>query len=624
MSHTERKRHGGSAWGDGRCLQRGMQLLMEVMEWVALLLGLLPLGGRGGRWSPGRTVLAIVIAGLTLLTDVTFFIVSTVCLREVKSSRLDMIVGIFIVIYVLSKSIAVLLMLWFKVMLVTAGHLLHAALADANVSLKLEIERHDFVNPKESLRLRALCVRYIHLRGLHQQLSEILAIPIMGWSLEKLLLLISTTYSCISYGKYVVGTFMFYLFLMIILMGAVSLYVLCLVADRIADEAAAPLRIIAEADLSLGGQDIRPEVGIEVARLLKVCERPLVIRPWGLYTISRSNMLAGRARVLLRARECLPVRSKHRSFPPTMVIIPFAEKHAREVAWDGEEHGRHRTRQQAGVVFAVEWAGVLLGLLPLGWREARWSLPRKIVALTASGITFALNFAFVFIYLELYIQVTAEHMNLMMYILCVLMYAFLLLLPFIMLLFLWAKSSSITRLLAVIRDDMLARRKCSFAALKRTNDELQQLKSQPPVAPLQQAFRVLRGRYVCLRRFHQQMADPLCFPILIWSLEKLLVIMFNAAAPQSILLDADVATEPEKTDPDVETQVARLLKVCERPLVIRPCGLYTVSRSNLLAILLTVSTYAVVLLQFNAEDLASGTLPLPGNCSCPYPDGSLH
>ncbi|XP_063855180.1 uncharacterized protein LOC135097318 [Scylla paramamosain] len=298
-----------------------MQLLMEVMEWVALLLGLLPLGGRGGRWSPGRTVLAIVIAGLTLLTDVTFFIVSTVCLREVKSSRLDMIVGIFIVIYVLSKSIAVLLMLWFKgevfsslllalrkatqfltetparaiklvlflscslvecglslithaywlaavsistqpsviraifpvirsfaifslplidifplVMLVTAGHLLHAALADANVSLKLEIERHDFVNPKESLRLRALCVRYIHLRGLHQQLSEILAIPIMGWSLEKLLLLISTTYSCISYGKYVVGTFMFYLFLMIILMGAVSLYVLCLVADRIADE----------------------------------------------------------------------------------------------------------------------------------------------------------------------------------------------------------------------------------------------------------------------------------------------------------------------------------------------------------------------------------------------------
>ncbi|XP_063855164.1 uncharacterized protein LOC135097286 [Scylla paramamosain] len=321
----------------------------------------------------------------------------------------------------------------------------------------------------------------------------------------------------------------------------------------------------------------------------------------------------------------------------------------------------------------------------------------------------------------------------MMHILCVLMYAFLLLLPLIMLLFLWAKCSSITRLLAIIRDDMLpdARRKCSLypiliflygfveyltcsfyrylwfgsmsyisaaykmavwytvlslsfictfplmlaltggyvlrAALIRTNDELHQLTSQPPVAPLQQAFRVLRGRYVCLRRFHQQMADLLCFPILIWSLEKLLVIMFNvfyvidsykktdlymsisiisltlgymvslyvftsfadhitlqAAAPQSILLDADVATEPEKTDPDVEAQVARLLKVCERPLVIRPFGLYTVSRSNLLAIVLTVSTYAVVLLQFNAEDLASGTLPLPGNCSCPYPDGSLH
>ncbi len=41
-------------------------------------------------------------------------------------------------------------------------------------------------------------------------------------------------------------------------------------------------------------------------------------------------------------------------------------------------------------------------------------------------------------------------------------------------------------------------------------------------------------------------------------------------------------------------------------------------------IVLTVSTYAVVLLQFNAEDLASGILPLPGNCSCPCPDGSLH
>ncbi|MPC52325.1 hypothetical protein E2C01_046190 [Portunus trituberculatus] len=34
----------------------------------------------------------------------------------------------------------------------------------------------------------------------------------------------------------------------------------------------------------------------------------------------------------------------------------------------------------------------------------------------------------------------------------------------------------------------------------------------------------------------------------------------------------------------VPVGVARLLKVCERPLVIRPCGLYTVSRSNLLAV----------------------------------------
>ncbi|KAK8388944.1 hypothetical protein O3P69_020720 [Scylla paramamosain] len=356
--------------------------------------------------------------------------------------------------------------------------------------------------------------------------------------------------------------------------------------------------------------------------------------------------------------------------------------HAQEVAWDGEEHGRHQGRQQAGVVFAVEWAAVLLGLLPLGWREARWSLPRKIVALTASVSTFAINSTFAFLHLGLYSQLTADYFNLMMHILCVLMYAFLLLLPLIMLLFLWANMSYISAAykMAVWYTVLSLSFICTFplmlaltggyvlrAALIRTNDELQQLTSQPPVAPLQQAFRVLRGRYVCLRRFHQQMADLLCFPILIWSLEKLLVIMFNvfyvidsykktdlymsisiisltlgymvslyvftsfadhitlqAAAPQSILLDADVATEPEKTDPDVEAQVARLLKVCERPLVIRPFGLYTVSRSNLLAIVLTVSTYAVVLLQFNAEDLASGTLPLPGNCSCPYPDGSLH
>ncbi|KAK8389064.1 hypothetical protein O3P69_020798 [Scylla paramamosain] len=219
-----------------------------------------------------------------------------------------------------------------------------------------------------------------------------------------------------------------------------------------------------------------------------------------------------------------------------MVIIPFAGKnYAQEVAWDGEEHGRHQGRQQAGVVWAVEWAAVLLGLLPLGWREARWSLPRKIVALTAS--------------------MAAWYTVLSLSFIC-----------------------TFPLLLALTGGYVLS------AALKRTNDELQQLKSQPPVAPMQQAFR--------------------------------------AAAPQSILLDADVATEPEKTDPDVEAQVARLLKVCERPLVIRPCGLYTVSRSNLLAILLTVSTYAVVLLQFNAEDLASGTLPLPGNCSCPCPDAA--
>ncbi|XP_063857881.1 uncharacterized protein LOC135099436 isoform X2 [Scylla paramamosain] len=522
-----------------------------------------------------------------------------------------------------------------------------------------------------------------------------------------------------------------------------------------------------------------PRVSAITARVMDVKQREAALDGFrSLGPVSRvciSCCSEGHARVLLMARECLPVCSKHRSFPPTMVIIPFVEKHAREVAWDGEEHGRHRARLQAGVVFAVEWAAVLLGLLPLGWREVRWSLPRKIVALTASGITFALNFAFAFIYLgkftvfifiimfvcldknihtrthilyahvekwkltsssllsELYIQVVAEQMNLMMYILCVLMYAFLLLLPLIMLLFMWVKCSSITRLLAVIRDDMLpdARKKCSLypiliflygfveyltcclyrynwfgdvpfistvfamavwyivlslsfictfplllaltggyvlrAALKHTNDELQQLTSQPPVAAMQQAFRVLRGRYVCLRRFHQQMADLLSFPILIWSLEKLLVIIFGVfyvidnykkmdlymkisvislvlgyvmslyvftsfadhitlqgAAPKSILLDADVANEPEKTDPDVEAQVARLLKVCQRPLVICPFGLFTVSRSNLLAILLTVSTYAVVLLQFNAENLGSGTLPLPGNCSCPCPDGSLH
>lgn len=246
---------------------------------------------------------------------------STLCLREIETSRLDMIVGIVIVQYTLAKSVVVLVMLWFKgdvlsslflalrkagqfqtevparalklmfflscsllecglsvlthafwlatisissqpfviksifpiirtfamfsfplidifplVMLVTACHMLHTALADANVSLKQQIKRKEFTNPKESLRLRALCFHYIYLRGLHQQLSDILAIPIMSWSLEKVLLLISTTYSFIIYGKFVVGTFTFYLYVMIILMGAVSLYVLCIVADWIADE----------------------------------------------------------------------------------------------------------------------------------------------------------------------------------------------------------------------------------------------------------------------------------------------------------------------------------------------------------------------------------------------------
>ena len=40
-------------------------------------------------------------------------------------------------------------------------------------------------------------------------------------------------------------------------------------------------------------------------------------------------------------------------------------------------------------------------------------------------------------------------------------------------------------------------------------------------------------------------------------------IILQAAAPQNILLDVDVAIEPEKTDPDVEVQVWLLLRLMQ-------------------------------------------------------------
>ncbi|MPC53180.1 hypothetical protein E2C01_047067 [Portunus trituberculatus] len=246
-----------------------------------------------------------------------------------------------------------------------------------------------------------------------------------------------------------------------------------------------------------------------------------------------------------------------------MAIIPIAGKNNdREVAWDGEKHGRHQVRRQAEIVWAVEWAAVLLGLLPFGWLGNHWSHPRKIVAIITSGITFVINLVFIFLYFGKFIFGFYLHNNSFIY--------------------------TFPLLLVTIGSYFLS------TALAHTNEELQQLISQsddrvkPPVASQKHAFQVLRGRY--------------------------------AAAPQNILLDVDTTTEPEETDPDVEVQVARLLKVCERPLVIRPCDLYTISRSNLLAIVLTVSTYAVILLQFNANNLASGTLALPVNCSCPGRD----
>ncbi|KAG7168720.1 putative 7tm Chemosensory receptor-containing protein 2 [Homarus americanus] len=42
--------------------------------------------------------------------------------------------------------------------------------------------------------------------------------------------------------------------------------------------------------------------------------------------------------------------------------------------------------------------------------------------------------------------------------------------------------------------------------------------------------------------------------------------------------------------------------MCERPLDMRPLGLYSLSRSNLLALMSASATYMVVFLQFHLAD----------------------
>lgn len=58
----------------------------------------------------------------------------------------------------------------------------------------------------------------------------------MIWTLEKLLIIIYVTHSFIAYGKYVLGTFLYWFMVYSILVSCASLFMLCFVVDCIADE----------------------------------------------------------------------------------------------------------------------------------------------------------------------------------------------------------------------------------------------------------------------------------------------------------------------------------------------------------------------------------------------------
>lgn len=79
-------------------------------------------------------------------------------------------------------------------LLMTVCHMLLAAFMDTNEALEMEFTRAD---PRHQV-LRSLRCRYVYLRHLHQRLADVLAVPVILWTLNIIFTLVHVNFYMIS------------------------------------------------------------------------------------------------------------------------------------------------------------------------------------------------------------------------------------------------------------------------------------------------------------------------------------------------------------------------------------------------------------------------------------------
>ncbi|XP_050716671.1 uncharacterized protein LOC126998726 [Eriocheir sinensis] len=308
------------AWGGDQMRQgERTRAVVCLMEWVALLLGLLPCGGRGVRWHWLKTVLALAAAVLALALNATFLCLYLVKSVELMQERLSGSVFFsnvsFYIVWTLG-SFALLPIFWvtcsyftnlldaireisppsvldarwlmptvmwflfvctdyiawlwfrytwdntilempaenvfytasvwysllslsslhtFPVALqVMAGHLLYVSLADTNEILKQVLAWQDTSSVLHERfcyqELRSLRASYIHLRCLNMKLADVISIPLIIWTLNRVFALVLVSFYLLEDKE---GKFYWYTFICFAIEGVVSIYLIGFLADGI-------------------------------------------------------------------------------------------------------------------------------------------------------------------------------------------------------------------------------------------------------------------------------------------------------------------------------------------------------------------------------------------------------
>ncbi|XP_042236385.1 uncharacterized protein LOC121875766 [Homarus americanus] len=378
----------GKAWSDrspqlqdkggGRESVGGMGRMWMVswLQWLTVLLGLLPLGSCGGQWTLHKTLLALVTATLSLVLTCVFLIVYVpplmlqnifdvplffmVCSGGYHLFTHSIPVVIIIVLWVKGRrlstllqslknltqlkdckmkplpylfkvSIIILLVVqevltrtsWYRglwdtqftfaycsipyalfcmplvvsfsmILYVTAGHILQRVLSHNNDILKSLLSRHtmldeSYMSPMQ--RIRKTRQQYIELRQIHQDLSDILSLPMFLANMEKFLWSIVLAAFLIVYPKNFTK-FEYYLSVTVFSTYVAAIYVQGYVADVLREEGGAPLHIVPRTDLAETNERVKAQLETEVEKILQISERPLNTQPCGLFLLSRTNILA--------------------------------------------------------------------------------------------------------------------------------------------------------------------------------------------------------------------------------------------------------------------------------------------------------------------------------------------